>query len=460
MRVTKKDILWLLSPFLIAVYPCLYMYLNNAGEASFVDIVPISIVFLLITLLIVLFFRFITIKDLVYAVLLSNITVWTLVNFKEIESLLQNDIFNIYYWHVILIIIFILILGHFILYKKSWQSVLKQINQLIAIVYSILLIIALIPAVPQIYNKLTYNQKETNSVSISQISTPKHKHVYYIIFDEYSSFKSIKHYYDYENKELEEFLKNKKFNIAYESSSKYYFTVKVLGDLLNLEEIVTPFTPDLHALRKQPKLYNAVKEKGYKLNVISVPRFLDVSNVDYSYTIPHDVDEGPKELILNNTIFYPFVQLDLDLYADSMLEGIEKVKNVSNLKDDNIFTLAYFCFPHGFFVFNENGERNIPQSERYNFKKHYFSQYKYATKLMMNLIEDIVSKDKDAIILIQSDHSARPNLAKVVFDKQKLDEIDEVYYKSIFNVLYYKGEIFTIENLSGMDTLKKLLENI
>ena len=460
MTITKKDILWLLSPFLLAVYPCLYMYLNNAGEASFVDIVPISIVFLLITLLIVLFFRFITIKDLVYAVLLSNITVWTLVNFKEIESLLQNDIFNIYYWHVILIIIFILILGHFILYKKGWQSVLKQINQLIAIVYSILIIIALIPAVPQIYNKLTYNQKETALVS-QTISTPKHKHVYYIIFDEYSSFKSIKHYYDYENKELEEFLKNNKFNIGYESSNKDYFTLRVMPDLLNLEHIIDDKTTNSTAisLLKNPKLYDEVKKRGYKLNVISVIPFLDLSNSDFHYTMKGKIGEGPKELVLKNTIYYPFIIKNLDEYAANLLTGFDKVKNAKQLTDESLFTIAYFSFPHAYYVFDDKGNR-IPESQKENID-NYFPQFQYATIIMIDIIKSIIENDKDAVILIQSDHSVRPNLFQFLFDKKgQLDENDLKYAKSIFNVIYYKGEYFDIEHLSGLDTLKKLLENM
>lgn len=80
---------------------------------------------------------------------------------------------------------------------------------------------------------------------------------------------------------------------------------------------------------------------------------------------------------------------------------------------------------------------------------------------MIDIIKSIIENDKDAVILIQSDHSVRPNLFQFLFDKKgQLDENDLKYAKSIFNVIYYKGEYFDIEHLSGLDTLKKLLENM
>jgi len=86
-------------------------------------------------------------------------------------------------------------------------------------------------------------------------------------------------------------------------------------------------------------------------------------------------------------------------------------------------------------------------------KKYYLGQYIFATEKMREIAELLVENDPNSIIIIQSDHGARassdPDLFLEIFP---LEDVS-----NIFNAVYYKGEKLDIEGLSGVNTLRLVL---
>ena len=88
MKITKKDILWLLSPFLIAVYPALNMHLNNIGEAFIKDTILTIVIFVSIVI-VLLFVYYFVLKNIYKFIFLSNISLLFIIQFKNIEDILN-----------------------------------------------------------------------------------------------------------------------------------------------------------------------------------------------------------------------------------------------------------------------------------------------------------------------------------------------------------------------------------
>ena len=66
---------------------------------------------------------------------------------------------------------------------------------------------------------------------------------------------------------------------------------------------------------------------------------------------------------------------------------------------------------------------------------------------MLDIVKHIVSKDPESVIVLCSDHSARGIKAGIDMCQ-------------IFNCVYFRGEEMDIEGLSGINTLRIILNNM
>jgi len=202
----------------------------------------------------------------------------------------------------------------------------------------------------------------------------------------------------------------------------------------------------------------------------------------------YDYSEDIRRLIIDNTALYLFttnILIVLDdpgilfvdvvdaedvgnvhhfLRRDIVLRQFEYLRESHLLKGTNLFTLAYFIFPHAQFVFDEFGNA-ISDDDHSNWedKNVYLGQYKYCTKLIVETVGSIIENDPNSIIILQSDHSGRyPWHMNAVYPHPSHWKWDEEiqYMTSIMNAVYFQGDKIDIEGLSGTNTVIRVFNKV
>ena len=130
----KNAIISLSSLICVALFPCFFLYLQNTGAAIFSDLIEMSGILLLISL-IILGFSFLIFRNIEKAALISNIFLIIGLYFAFIEKAIVKVIPMLYYWHVAIICLFFIFQIGFLIYHKSNPKLANQINQVFLLIF-------------------------------------------------------------------------------------------------------------------------------------------------------------------------------------------------------------------------------------------------------------------------------------------------------------------------------------
>lgn len=155
------NILVILSSFIIAAYPCLFIYFSNVGEAYFKDILPISIIFFCITAIYILVLNFLVFKNIDKTAFFTNISLILLLNFKLVERMLTYVFSKLQYWHVLIIVTFILTNIFMSLLKSNHNDALQKVNLILLAVFSCLIVFNMIISAPAIFKNINSGVGQT-----------------------------------------------------------------------------------------------------------------------------------------------------------------------------------------------------------------------------------------------------------------------------------------------------------
>jgi len=138
------------------------------------------------------------------------------------------------------------------------------------------------------------------------------------------------------------------------------------------------------------------------------------------------------------------------------------MENITDYTSDSkpTFTFAYAECPHEYFTFDADGNRIAKEDEtNWKDKSIYLNQYKYITKCMERIVEDIQKNDPDAFIILMSDHGARyPHWQVDHYGAKAYDaSVETLYMQNILNCVYYKGEKLDIESMTSINTWRTVL---
>lgn len=464
----KFKILEILSTYLLVLYPCLYLYFNNIGEAKFVDIIPASIT-LIIVATIVNAVNLIIYRNISKAVFAGNIFLFLTVNFKAIESYILTKFPQTNYWHIMIVILSIAVFI-IILRSRLKAEYLSSINKLVSFIFTIFIALAVVQAIPS-YTRL-YNIQDNRSEEVLehvkvQGTNIERPNFYYIILDEYGGPENLKFFMNYDNKDFYNFLESKNFNISHSSRNKDVYTYMVMSDLLNFEFISfseMTSSETTNALRNA-KIVKLFKEYGYKFNKITTDRVGTEFVVDYKNKYNSGKNyavETAYDIIINKTALYPFNTQKKNNNINMLNNDIQYLYESVKIENQGIFSFAHILLPHYPYVFDEYGNTNSTYLY-YNWQDNniYLGQLKYTNKLIEKFINKIIEEDPNSVVLIQSDHGCRNLMQRSIHYKERTPTDEELgYMKSILNVLYYKGEKIDIEGKSGYDTLKIVVNKI
>lgn len=454
-------------PFLIGIYPVIFLYSHNVKEMSFSHILTPLVLTLLFSAVIFGIVKFL-LKNTIKSSLATSILLFIFLNYGLIHSVislkhrfLMPSLFFIAFY-----------LAYFIYCSKN-EDFLKRFSKIISSIMFLLILLNLGQALPYEFRK----PKDVKAVSqTSAIKKEKTPDVYLIVLDEYASLNTIKSFYNYNNDQFAKNLENLGFYVARNSKTRTAKSEASMSTTLNMQFVYAEagdLTSDkiekkyssekeIYSLMTNNKVKEYLRSKGYKHiyigNWAELTRWKVDADIYYNYYKNRDVKvlDDFSSVLLNTTIFEPFNYL-LDINYDSsnhvrnsVLFGFEKLKETSKIEGPK-FVFAHILSPHAPFVFGKNGEE-IDSLDNLNWsdKSFYLNQYIFVTKQVEQVVSDIIKNSvTQPIIIIQSDHG--PRASETAFKLINKDfKIPSGEMAKIFNAYY----------LPNLDKEKNLYDNI
>jgi len=451
MKKIKNIILPILLIVSISIYPIIFMYCRNIAEVSFNEILPLTVFFLSIGL-IILFIHYIALRQKYKSTLLTLLWVIFLFNYMFIQKAFLFINNNLKYWHILPIGVIVIFHIMYVIVKKCREENIKDIINILAIVFSAIIAINYIPVIPKIIAKSNIKQQ----IVENKEEGGKQSNIYWMIFDECASFSVIEKYYNDSDKTIYSFLESAGFSISDTSRNECGNTHVVLTNCLNLEYIANTQMDNaqLKEFRNNPLLFTILKEQNYTIRGIGDTEWLGVESVNNTGGDEAQTVEGVgiKEVILKNTVIGPFIQYDGTKSAKLILDSLEFMKNKKNyIPNRSQFNLFYVSSPHQPFLFDENGKDVLAANyNNWDDDKYYLGQYKFIMKEIKQIVETILENDPDSIIILESDHGPR--------FKDEIPYEDKI---NILNAVYYRGEkIDEIQGKSGVNTLRIIINKL
>lgn len=448
-----------LTSILSAVFPALFLYCNNAEEAAFSEIFGILMLFAaigIVTVFVGMFFARSWNKAAIIAVILNIV----LLNYALLEDAIHIILPNAKYWHIVPVLIYLLVIIGFAIKHYLNDDLADSITFVLSIVFTGLTVINVLTSIPGVMSRISAEkQLEQSQVQESNVADTEYMpNIYLMIFDEYAGFKQISEYYNYDNAILKDFLEENNFSISYTSKNESISTATILANLVNIDYVAENqmSSSEKEFLRKQGTLFNLLKERGYMIQGLEAPGFFGLpsplNNDTQSQATLTAGGKTMKDLCLLQTMIYPFYPQENESIGD-ILSVVHFLSSKDMLPEGNTFTLVYLNIPHEPFLVDENGNpRTSSGWHNWEDDRYYLGQYKYATKLMIQMITNILENDSDSIIILQSDHGARASTSDAFMEKFPLEVM-----QNPLNAVYFRGDNVEIEGLSAVNTMRTVL---
>ena len=304
---------------------------------------------------------------------------------------------------------------------------------------------------------------EDHSFSISESDSLPN--VYYIILDGYPRNDVLKKYLNFDNSEFTNFLNQRGFHVAENSHANYSSSSTSISATMNMNYI--NFLAD--EIGEDSRNYNLLigkdfglyadnqvmksfKSMGYKVAKIgSVPMHLhEIPLADFSpcYKTVHLMDNRLLHAVGSTSMVGYFIERwSEDLQRQIILCAFEELPKISGYYEEPVFVWSHIMIPHYPLIFGPNGEpitpgkpllaMNHPEytDSGWDVKTQFIQQLQFTNKKSMELINKILENEKQAIIIIQSDHGSG-------FDINLQDPVDDDVFQRLanFNAIYFPDE--------------------
>ena len=462
LKSVIKSFMW--HPFLFAIFPVLIIFSQNRNFLQWNEIILPIVVVLVITFVIWILLVLI-IKNTKKAGLIVSFGVGIFFSYSHIYNLVDDFSFDSFYIrHHYVIAFFILLIGLETFYFIKTKQDIKNISYVANIVsVSLIIIILTYISVINLEDIYLINDK-VEIIGSEPYSNKNLPDIYYIILDSYAHETILKDVYNYDNQEFINSLKEKNFFVASQSYSNYRHTFLSFASFLNMKYI-NYFSNELGSdSRNFHKIYQMtdnndimkiLKSKGYKIINFASDRGLtgniEVADVNLCEINPY-INSQLLVKIIKSSMLNPIY---LDLF-DSFNNDRERcvfseLPMIQHKHKEPFFVLAHILIPHYPYRFGPNGE-DIPLGtfepgmEDWDEKKGYLNQVKFANKVVIEIVNKIITESKNSpIIIIQSDSGTSFASDMILSDSGNpvtLEDQNEVIYRKmkILNAYHLPGE--------------------
>ena len=473
-----------IHPFLVAIFPILIIYSQNIGRVEIEELILPVIIIVGPTIGLYYFLKSILKNENKSAVIVTLILI-VLFSYGHIYYLLNDvmiDEFDIGR-NRYLIPAFGLLLGISIFFTIKIKTALDNATTILNVVSVVLILVAvgnigLVLADTasggsgtydgNVMQELFYDRTDFSSYfephefSLSEEKPPD---VYYLILDEYGREDALLEYNNFDNSELTNFLTQKGFHVAKNSFSNYPTSMHSITSTMNMRYIdflsdevgekarnYKPLNEKTHGLLPNNQVIKNFKDMGYKMinfNTFSTHQhelpLADLGLCDRGVNL---LDNKLFDTISRTTIFGYFVErLWEDEMRKSTMCAFEEFSSVEENFEEPVFVWAHIAIPHSPYIFGPNGEPVTPGTpllltanpeqrvSDWDEMQQYIQQVQFSNKMMKKIVDEILSKEKPAIIIFQSDHGTAWDVNW--FEPSE----DDVWERlKIFNAIYFPDE--------------------
>lgn len=426
----RRILPWLkhsLAPVLLASYPAIFHYSNNAAQLLLRNLWLQVLLYAAFGLLIFGIASLLWRGSLLKA---ANAAAIFLVFFHlyglVYNILLKRDAFQVE--HYTLLPFFLLLAGYaaWLLAKLPLRGA-GLVFKAVLLLFGVLSLFNLVRALPVEVSKMQLKADlKGRADSLQGGADSNRPDIYYIIMDEMSAFQPMREFWH--NPAVDPFtahLKANGFLLAEESHGSTTNTLHQLAIRFNYQDyslddpdyLQTWFNAiaDNRAMRYlESQGYTTVVFDEKKLPYPAAPAF--IADVSFNYgELPEartriSVDDFGM-LIANNTMLRPFTAtLRPGQYAQHLdmirftLDNIGSLDEIPSPK----FVHVHLMLPHAPFMFDENG--HLTDSKNFSNWGAYLEHYNYSLKVAQKLVDSILAASDPAnppVIILQSDHGAR-----------------------------------------------------
>lgn len=436
---------YLLHPFLFAGYPVLFLFAENIQQFRLNVLITPLLVVLFLTAIVFFLLTLALKRRLELAAVLTSFLVVSLLYYNRVLGVLEKtfpqspiEIKSIYLWGVFFGFSGLVYLC--LRYRKSFLPV----NQLLSVVSLTLIIFPILTIVN--YELKTGRMQDITrqeNLGLSESTSEKNAEnpdIYYLILDRYGGKKALEEQYGFDNSGFYNYLEDKGFYVADEALANYPKTFLSLAASLNMryldefakgvgaeksadESVVTPLLRDNEVIR-------LLKKKGYTIVNIGSWWTPTQSNphADVNYFLKNKAYFGADEFTtgyVNTTIAAPYLKSffkdptavsedpNNNIHRSTILYEVDALKRASEIPGPK-FVFMHLPIPHDPFVFDANC---VPITEKTVAKNshqiNYLGQLQCANAFAKEMIETILSSDREAVILLQSDEGPFPMNAEI-----------------------------------------------
>jgi hypothetical protein len=313
------------------------------------------------------------------------------------------------------------------------------------------------------YNRIDFSSYfEPHKFSLPEENPPD---VYYLILDEYARNDAFLEYHNFDNSEITNFLTQKGFHVAKHSFANYPLSMQSITATMNMryinfladevgEEVrnYKPLNEKTYGLFPDNQVMKNFKAMGYKIinfNVFSTHEHeLPLADLGLCDRTINVLDNKLFDTIARTTIFGYYVERWAeDELRKSTMCAFEEFSSVEENFEEPVFVWAHITMPHSPYIFGPNGEPITPgvpllltanpehRVGGWDEMQQYIQQVQFGNKMMKKIVNEILSKEKPAIIIFQSDHGTAWDVNW--FEPSE----DDVWERlRIFNAMYFPDE--------------------
>ena len=412
----------IIHPILFALFPIVFIFSNNTSFLSITELFEPLILIIGITILIWVILK-VTLKNTKKNSLVLSLGVVIFFFYGHFHNSL-NELSGEYIRNFILIPVFLILFSILVIILFRINSDLKNITK---IVNAIAITIVLMSSVNIVMGVSSDSESQEFSVLDSSknlnsknFGTPD---VYYIILDSYSGHESLKKYYNFDNSNFLNELRERGFTTIDNSRSNYGWSYLSLGSSLNMMH--HNFDPELgsknynlaYTMISKNIVGDIFNDLGYETINFNSGWGATRNFENYDKTICRNTNLSDSQTlisILDNSLIQPiYSKFLVDDKRQRTLCQFEELGKITQKTDNPIFVFNHFMIPHKPFIFGPNGESVIPTSlepgqVETSFRNYaYIDQLQFANKKILESIDEILlNSDSPPIIILQSDHGS------------------------------------------------------
>lgn len=464
----------LLALVLICLYPCIFLYSQNAGEAELRDILPFFCIFLA-SAAVILGVCGLVFRNMSRAAFMTGLLMLVVINFTMVSEALKTALpwFRDRYQLAVLAAVFLLLTA-LLLWKKPNLTAGCGI---MALTFGVLLMISGINAVPKLLSVAFYERQMHGPGPEAQVPEFKgeKRDVYYLLFDEYGGEENLQTYFQYDNREFDQALTERGFSVSRTSrNTESCWTDTIIPNLLNMDYVVDDDMPT--EARRQylqdPSLVRLFRGNGYQVNLVNHWNYLRFPGKELT-SGQHEA--SISTYLLQNSMFYQVrpirekIELRIflnyrDNYVGPVKNALSALKSCADATNGPTLTVSYIQCPHAPFVFHADGSVQEDKGMYWYWKDEslYPQQLQYINSVILATVDDIQKKDPGAVILLLSDHGARVPLHMVEqFGGPRFDSEKETpVMQNALLAVYVPERQIAVEGMTGINAERTVINQV